>query len=257
LTQKYWKGLPPAEVSVAVRHFLVKPLAELEKGIGAVEALTQPSGCAAEIDPKAQAELIEEWKPHWPDLFPPETLMTAFRRGRATAATLGKLVEESAHLLALTFAYVVRWCATTPLATHSPEPIQRCEEIRALLDRELGKLNDGDLQRVRVEMRMERDAATEPGDPAAEAPVIWYHGERAYSADGRNPVVVPNEQHNALQAFLKRGVALDTQALTKVGINNVAKVMTAIGATFRGTVRKPEKKGQGYFVRVQAVTTKG
>jgi hypothetical protein len=84
----------------------------------------------------------------------------------------------------------------------------------------------------------------------APAPTVWYHGERAYSADGRTPTVVSVEQHNILQAFLDRDIALDTPALQTVGVSNVSKVMTAIEKRFPGTVQQPERKGAGYRIRV-------
>ena len=185
LTPKYWKRLSPSEAVLALRHFLAKPRAELQRTIGAVEALTQPSGFAAELEPQLRAEAMEVFKPFWPAFFPLESLMTPFSRGRATATTLGVLVEESAHLLAWTFALAVAVCSLPP--TRMPESIRqnvkmrvrqrlrgwpsdrpqgallRALRIRELLRRELGDIADGDLERVRIELKLEREAATEPG----------------------------------------------------------------------------------------------
>lgn len=47
-------------------------------------------------------------------------------------------------------------------------------------------------------------------------------------------------------------VALDTAALTKEGANNVTKVVQAIDARVPGTVRRPKRKGEGYFIRVRS-----
>jgi hypothetical protein len=85
-----------------------------------------------------------------------------------------------------------------------------------------------------------------------QTPMIWYHTNRSYSRDGRNPVRVSAEMHNALQAFLDRDVALDTPALETAGVLNVSRVMSKIAAKF-GThiVKRPRRRGDGYRVRVR------
>jgi hypothetical protein len=85
------------------------------------------------------------------------------------------------------------------------------------------------------------------GDPAT----VWYHGGRSYSADRKTPRLVPAEQHNALSAFLDRDEALDTKALANAGVSNVSAVMGKLASQFGNSVRLPENKGDGYFIRVR------
>jgi hypothetical protein len=80
---------------------------------------------------------------------------------------------------------------------------------------------------------------------------VWHHGGRSYSTDGKMPFLVPNEEHNALSAFLDRGEALDTKALEKNGVSNVSAVMGKLARRFGDAVRLPKVKGEGYFVRVR------
>jgi hypothetical protein len=87
----------------------------------------------------------------------------------------------------------------------------------------------------------------------AGAATVWHHGDRSYSTDGQTPFLVSPEQHNALNAFLDRDQALETKALEKKGISNVADVMRKLARRFGGAVRLPASKGEGYFVRVRTV----
>lgn len=84
-------------------------------------------------------------------------------------------------------------------------------------------------------------------------PTIWYHGERSYSADGGMPTLVSDEQDNILQCFLDRDIAFDTDALTnKSGTVNVAAAISRIVEKFGDSaIRRPKKKGDGYFIRVR------
>jgi hypothetical protein len=87
---------------------------------------------------------------------------------------------------------------------------------------------------------------------APEISTIWYHGERSYSTDGRNPVQVSMEKHNALQAFLDGERALDTRALENSGVSNASTVMKKLVVKFgEGCVRRPKSKGEGYYIRVR------
>jgi hypothetical protein len=91
-------------------------------------------------------------------------------------------------------------------------------------------------------------------DAGKELPTIWYHGNNSYSADGGNPKVVSNEQHNLLSAFLDKEVALDTKALQKAGVENVAAAVGRIADKFgAAAIRRPAKKGDGYFIRVRTL----
>jgi hypothetical protein len=60
---------------------------------------------------------------------------------------------------------------------------------------------------------------------------------------------VSNEQDDALKAFEETQASLDTKALENK-VNNVSRVMKQINERFPGSVRMPQKKGDGYFVRV-------
>lgn len=91
---------------------------------------------------------------------------------------------------------------------------------------------------------------------AQEFPVIWYHGEKSYSTDRVKPLKVSQEQHNILQAFLDKSIALDTLNLSNFGVNNVADVIGKIIKKFgEGAIRRPANKGDGYFLNVQSLKT--
>jgi hypothetical protein len=87
----------------------------------------------------------------------------------------------------------------------------------------------------------------------AEAIIVWYHGGRSYSTNQVTPVLVRTEQHNALGAFLDGKEAKDTKTLEKAGVSNVTTVMNALAERFPGAVRRPKRKGEGYFVRVRTL----
>jgi len=88
-------------------------------------------------------------------------------------------------------------------------------------------------------------------DTEQDLPTIWFHGGKSYSADGLNPVNVSQEQHNVLSQFLGRDEALDTKALGKAGTSNVAAVIKKLAEQFGAdAIRRPEHKGNGYFIRV-------
>jgi hypothetical protein len=95
-----------------------------------------------------------------------------------------------------------------------------------------------------------RASATPP-----EAPTVWFHGGRSYSRDGLNPFVVNAEQHNLLQAFLARDVALPTRELEDAGVSNVSRVVGTLlrtaGGALADAIRRPKAKGEGYFIRVR------
>jgi len=98
-------------------------------------------------------------------------------------------------------------------------------------------------------------AAATPALDAADQTTVWYHGGRSYSLNGVSPVLVSNELHNVLKAFLDRNEALDTKTLEKAGVGNVTLAVDKIVKKFSGNaVRRPERKGDGYFIRVRTVT---
>jgi hypothetical protein len=99
-----------------------------------------------------------------------------------------------------------------------------------------------------------RDQGGPPALDAADQPTVWYHGGQSYSPDGVTPVLVSNELHNLLKAFLDRNEALDTKTLEKAGVGNATLVVDKIVKKFSGkAVRRPERKGDGYFIRVRTV----
>jgi len=122
----------------------------------------------------------------------------------------------------------------------------------------------GDTERIALDKFrhwLDEYLCTNPGAHTAEESradaTIWYHGERSYSTDGTTPVVVTNEQHNFLTAFLDKDAALDTAALTKAGVSNVSRVTKALQKRFPIALRKPTAKGEGYYIRVRSrVATK-
>jgi hypothetical protein len=81
--------------------------------------------------------------------------------------------------------------------------------------------------------------------------VILYYGERAYSINAK-PVVVTTEEHNLLQCFLDRRIALATDDLEKV-VANAARVIGQLEKRFPGAVQRPKRKGEGYSLRVRTM----
>jgi hypothetical protein len=118
-----------------------------------------------------------------------------------------------------------------------------------------GKLED--LQRTAErDWRILRPTDTEP-PPADSTATIWFHGGQSYSIDGTTPKAVSREQHNALKMFLDTGQAITTRALENAGVSNVAKVMKKLDTAFPGAIRKPKKRGDGYYICVRNLTPTG
>ena len=65
-------------------------------------------------------------------------------------------------------------------------------------------------------------------------------------------MVVTPEEHGILNLFCDRPAALDTKALTR-GATNPSKVINQIDSKFPRRVRKPKKKGEGYFIPVRTL----
>jgi hypothetical protein len=112
----------------------------------------------------------------------------------------------------------------------------------------------GLLRAVGSTMRVPTPRAPTPepiSTPTLETPTIWYHGNQSYSADGTNHRNTSRECHNLLKQFLDRDVSLDTRSLEDSGVNNVARVADRIASLFGDVyIRRPENKGDGYFIRV-------
>lgn len=95
---------------------------------------------------------------------------------------------------------------------------------------------------------------TSDGDGATDEAVVWFHGEKSYSTDGKSPVTVSREQHNILQAFLNKDIAIDTPTLGKSGVNNVSAVITKLRERFgEKAVPRPKRKGDGYRIIVRSL----
>jgi hypothetical protein len=100
-----------------------------------------------------------------------------------------------------------------------------------------------------------------PGEPMKPSeyplPTIWRHGPRSFSADRRNPIVVPEVVAAILEAFLDRAGPMTTQELeVAAGYQNPRQELSRFvrkhqGTPFAEAVRMPGGKGGGgYFVRV-------
>jgi hypothetical protein len=79
---------------------------------------------------------------------------------------------------------------------------------------------------------------------------IWYDGERSYSMDNAQPIVVSATEHAVLQEFLGSDAARDTAALKELA-ENPSKVIGQLAKKFPGAVRRPAAKGDGYFILVK------
>jgi hypothetical protein len=98
------------------------------------------------------------------------------------------------------------------------------------------------------------------GSPFMNSPepaTIWFHGERGYSVDGITPIVVTEEEHKILEAFLTKDTAMDTHDLENAAaVSNVSRIVRDLAAKnsslFAPAIRSPGKaKGTGYYIRVR------
>ncbi len=95
--------------------------------------------------------------------------------------------------------------------------------------------------------------------PAPAVPTIWHHGDRSYSRDRINPIVVTYDEDNILQTFLDSGKAMDTREVAnKSGVSNVSRTIGGLCKKYAGVfvdaIRTPHdgKKGTGgYFIFVR------
>jgi hypothetical protein len=134
------------------------------------------------------------------------------------------------------------------------KPLPKCERDRLglIVDHLLVQLKYYEVKRVLNETVWSKQITREL------PPTIWYHGERGYSHDMLSPIVVTQEEHDALQQFLKRKTSLDTRELENCGITNATRVIGDLadkyGKRFAVSIRTPGgEKGVGYFIRVSAV----
>jgi hypothetical protein len=90
-------------------------------------------------------------------------------------------------------------------------------------------------------------------------PTIWDHGERSYSIDRVNPILVTREEDDILQTFLDQDRAYDSTGLTtETGCKNISRAITDLqahyNAVFAAAIRAPGARGAGgYFIRVRSL----
>jgi hypothetical protein len=99
----------------------------------------------------------------------------------------------------------------------------------------------------------------------SDRPTIIYHGQqgadiesqtKGYSSDGLSPVVVTDEEHKILQAFMQANTALCTRDIeAKTGVSNVSRIVKSLAnkynQRFSPAIRRPASKGHGYHIRVR------
>ena len=129
----------------------------------------------------------------------------------------------------------------------------------------LGRLKDGDLEALlRADVERLGVKNTTPGGSGAPTPMepvgqavlaersVHSHGNRSYSLDNDQPIMVSIEEDSILRAFAAAKSALGTKALEE-HVENVSRVMNRLSEKFPGAVRMPERRGDGYFIRVEPV----
>jgi hypothetical protein len=156
----------------------------------------------------------------------------------------------------------------SPLLDLAPEETRKLGELRRqamLLVRRWLRLKECERQeRERVAKAIKPLLAALPkpalGRNPPHAPTIWHHGDRAYSRDGINSLVVTEEEDNVLQTFLESGRAMQTRAIEdKSGVTNVSRVIGRLREGYEGVfadaIRTPGgKKGAGgYHIRVRNI----
>jgi hypothetical protein len=98
--------------------------------------------------------------------------------------------------------------------------------------------------------RLAQIKSTIAGLPKTPPPRIYHHGERSYSLGDNPPVVVTTEEHRVLRAFGTKKRALDTKEILEY-VENPSRIMAQLDRKFPGAVRRPGRKGDGYYVRVE------
>ncbi len=100
----------------------------------------------------------------------------------------------------------------------------------------------------------------EPSAPTDEQrPIIWSHGGRSYSIDGREQFVVTNEEDLVLTSFMKSREAMDGPGLESAsGATNIPHIVKSLregyGGVFGLAIRAPGgKAGDGYFADVREI----
>jgi hypothetical protein len=94
----------------------------------------------------------------------------------------------------------------------------------------------------------------QPGPQPLPA-TVWFHGNKSYSLDGETPELVTREEHQVLQEFLDRNMAVDYATLGNA-VTNPTTVMRKLQKKFGKAVRIAGRKGSGYFVRVRSLPKK-
>jgi hypothetical protein len=91
--------------------------------------------------------------------------------------------------------------------------------------------------------------ATAPG--VAATPVIYSHGDKQYSTDGKNPIRVSENEENVLQVFSKYQAVKEPDLVKMANLENAAKVFRDLGKKYNGVFKDalipPGGKGKGGY----------
>lgn len=123
----------------------------------------------------------------------------------------------------------------------NPENPALYAEVCETLKQKPDDISDQTYQRLRD--AIEGDRNINPGD------TVTYHGDKSYSLNGP-PIVVSHQEDIVLREFLECQRALATQVLQRC-VENPSRVIKQLEEKFPTAVRRPQKKGDGYFIRVQ------
>ena len=119
------------------------------------------------------------------------------------------------------------------------------EEIEAILD---DLILEQRQTAIPIETLLENIDRKLPTLPVAD-PAIISHGNLSYASGGAKPIVVTVEENAVLQKFLASKTAMTTKRLEGL-VSNVARVIKQLQRKFPGAVRRPETKGDGYYIAV-------
>jgi hypothetical protein len=108
---------------------------------------------------------------------------------------------------------------------------------------------------VVADCAMQRVGPPAEGQISGQLQTIHHHGNRSYSLGNWAPIIVTAEEHSALRAFAEHRAALNTKALEGY-VSNVSRIMGQLVRKFPGAVRRPVRKGDGYYIEVKAAPEK-
>ena len=149
---------------------------------------------------------------------------------------------------------------------HDPDSSRRSIEafnkrIAELQDAELARRREQEVTRYAEAMEAavaqgiaRLRAASNSTDSSSQVSLdltIQHHGARSYSFGGKPPIVVTREEAGVLSVFAASGgAALNTKDLEK-HVSNVSRIMGQLDIKFPGAVRRPDHKGEGYYIHVE------